>query len=524
MKTRTKKILSLLMAATLFGSLLTGCESNASSAAPSTGASTGKAIELKWLSFYGPETNDTYPQTYLEQKFNVKISNMLIDRTLWNDQFNIKLASGEIPDIFWMWGPGDVATYQKQGVLAEVPKSKIEEKMPVYAKSVSQLEPRLWFNSQVNGKNYGVPLYWENGAVPQSPVYNKDWLTKLGLSVPKTLDEYVEVLTKFANADPDGNGKKDTYGISFRGKDSLVQTMMNIYWAYGVPTMNWAPSDEDDTALTMSFNTKAWKEATQLIQQLYKDGIIDPESITDDNAQLTQKFANKRTGVLENGNFYHWLPGTGGYRIAADNAGVNLEFGHLTPKDGYYRDSAVMSGGVNNSIVGMGIQVEKDQEKMNKILEIFEALHSDEETYLATAFGKEGDTYTMKNGIPVRDSKVGDMIQQGTKYGIGTFYGLFGQAKSIPMAKFDYSAEELKLKENFLTDTNIQMPYFLGGLPSSAKYPDITAFQNENFIKFITGELNLEKDLDDFRAKWLSSGGEVLAKEATELYREQNNK
>ncbi len=502
----------------------TAAPATAAPAPAPTAAPPAKAdpIPITWLSFYGPETNDTYPQKFLEEKFNIKITNMLIDRMNWNDQLNPKLASGEIPDIFWLWSGTDLNNYAKQGILMEMTKEEIVAKMPGYAKCVEEIEPRLWLNATGDdGKLYGVPLYWFNGAIPQSPVYNKKWLDKLSLQVPKTMDEYVTALTKFAKEDPDGNGKDDTYGISFRGKDAFTQTMMQVFWGHGVMLDNFVPSDADPKVLERSFMTQGWKDAMTIIQKLYKDGVIDPESLTDDNLKLTQKFASGRVGVLENGNWYHWLPVSGNYRLAADNAGVELAFGHLPTMPGYYRTSAV-PGGVNNSPIGMGVQVGKDQAKKDKIYEILEALHSDQETYIATVFGKEGDTYTVKDGAYIKDPKVGDAIQGGTKYGLGAFYSMFSGGKSKLLMHNDYTAEETKLRDFFLEDTNVIMPYFLGGLPSSPKYPDLSTMVTEHLIKFVTCEYNLEKDLEDFKAKYLAEGGADLTKEATALFKAQN--
>ncbi|WP_289098233.1 extracellular solute-binding protein, partial [uncultured Bifidobacterium sp.] len=40
-----------------------------------------------------------------------------------------------------------------------------------------------------------------------------DWLEKLGLSEPKTVEEMFEIAEAFATHDPDGNGVADTYGL-----------------------------------------------------------------------------------------------------------------------------------------------------------------------------------------------------------------------------------------------------------------------------------------------------------------------
>ncbi len=534
MSSKAKRILALLLSVVLAVSVLAGCAaqtaSSSSSAASSSQAQASSAeskaeepaapMDIKWLSFYGPEAEGSYPQKFLEEKFNVKITNMLIDRNSWDEQLNVKLAGGDIPDVFFTWGGAFLANYVSQGVVCEIPREKIEEKMPIYYRTVMDLDPNLFLNGMVDGKNYAVSLYWDSGKTPQLPVYNKKWLENVGAEVPKTIDEFVDVMTKFTKNDPDKNGKDDTYGVSFRGKDSPVQTMIAIYGAYGVPVLNYTVADDKDE-MVMSFFTQAWKDATALIQKMYKDGVIDPESITDDNAQLTQKFANGRVGVQLHGLWYHWLPNIGGYRIAADNAGVEIAIGPLPTTTNTTRQSGVNFGNIVNSPIGMGIQVEKDTAKMDRILEIFEALHSDDETYIATNFGEEGVTYDMVDGVPVRNPIVGDAIQMGTKYGIGVFYSMFSGGKSLPMFKYDYTADQLKVREEFIKGSKTIFPYFIGNPASSSKYPDLQAFMNQNLIKFVIGELNLEGDLENFQKQYLEMGGEVLQKETNDLYQSQ---
>ena len=45
-------------------------------------------------------------------------------------------------------------------------------------------------------------------------IFRQDWLDKLGLKYPETLDDMKNVLIAFTNNDPDGNGKNDTYGYT----------------------------------------------------------------------------------------------------------------------------------------------------------------------------------------------------------------------------------------------------------------------------------------------------------------------
>ena len=65
-----------------------------------------------------------------------------------------------------------------------------------------------------DGKIYSVFNKYEGGTMP---VVRGDWLEKLGLAVPESLDDFYEVLKAFKERDPDGNGIQDTYGLSTAG-------------------------------------------------------------------------------------------------------------------------------------------------------------------------------------------------------------------------------------------------------------------------------------------------------------------
>lgn len=64
-----------------------------------------------------------------------------------------------------------------------------------------------------DGKIYIVPR--TNIVNHWGYMINQQWLGKLGLKAPTTLDEFTDVCRAFAIKYPDGNGKNDTYGVSF---------------------------------------------------------------------------------------------------------------------------------------------------------------------------------------------------------------------------------------------------------------------------------------------------------------------
>lgn len=471
-------------------------------------------INLLWLSFDPPETDNTPVQKYMEERFNVKIENMRVDRSSWAEHLNIRLATKEVPDLFFLWSNGEILEYSKQGLLAELPIELIKEKMPKYAASVDELDASLWQNSVVDGKNYAIPLYWLEGATPFLPAYNGDWLKAVGFDAPPTtLEEFEKVVYAFTFDDPDKDGKPNTYGISGRGKDSLSTLAFNsVYSAFGTNPSAWLKGE--DGKLVYGMTTERTREALKLLNKWYKDGVIDKEFLTTDYSKQRQDLANRRSGIIDSGMWNSYA-----LAIEAEFKGQNPDTELVVGKPlvGPYGDQAGFSWGVRNNFVGMGTHVVQDQQKLDKIFEILETLATDEEAYLTTFFGIEGEHYEMIEGIPKSFDEYANPTERGAKIGGGSYYNVMG-TKSSYMVKYDITPENLEYKAKATEGTTAFNNLLTFIVPESSDYPDLNRIRDEYLIKFILGEIDLDKGYDDFVALWKSSGGDTLTELVNQRY------
>jgi putative aldouronate transport system substrate-binding protein len=125
-----------------------------------------------------------------------------------------------------------------------------------------------------NGEQYGLP---EPPPIPKREglVIRKDWLDKLGLAVPTTPDELLEVAKAFTTQDPDGNGKNDTYGFGgFLTGDGLGTRFDFIMGAYGVPGL-WNFSGKGDFGLNV--RNPQYKDALAYFKSIVDAKVIDPD-------------------------------------------------------------------------------------------------------------------------------------------------------------------------------------------------------------------------------------------------------
>lgn len=140
---------------------------------------------------------------------------------------------------------------------------------------------------QKDGKIYGVFTKFQGGTMP---TVRADWLKKLNLQEPKTLDDYYNVLKAFTEQDPDGNGKKDTYGLTTAG----MYELQGFFSAAGLKQRYV----EKDGKLDVPYSTDAAIPIYQWLNKLYKEGILEPNFATNDSTKMRNLFLADRVGMI----------------------------------------------------------------------------------------------------------------------------------------------------------------------------------------------------------------------------------
>ncbi|KYG97101.1 ABC transporter substrate-binding protein [Paenibacillus jamilae] len=227
----------------------------------------------------------------LEKQTNVKIDWENIPDTDFAEKKNLLLASGDLPDAFY--GAGftdyDLINYGKDGTI--IPLEDLIDKYAPNLKALLDRRPDIKLAiTAPDGHIYGLPS-WEENKLDTNPffhVINKNWLDKLGLKVPQTLDEYTQALIAFKTKDPNGNGKADEIPLSFMHMQ-WCSDIAGIFGAFGIPD-NLEHRIVREGKVIFTASQPQYKEALKYIHDnWYKQGLIDPESFTQDAAQYLAK-------------------------------------------------------------------------------------------------------------------------------------------------------------------------------------------------------------------------------------------
>lgn len=521
-----KRIICAIVAVLLVIGSLAGCSKSAN-----TGETDNKISVMGIPSVAADKNSET--EQWLENKYGFDIEIYSVTSNYF-EKLSTMLASGEVPDVMYIDEPQNWQALVDQGFLAEVPLELIEKYAPKHFAAINSVDNRIWAISSYKDANWAIPKYSQN-EYSTSMIWRKDWLEKLGIEkVPETLDEMEQAFIKVRDGDPDGNGKKDTYGMTGSGGANQRQ-FDAIFGAFGIMPGQWIVENGKVTNSTIS--PKA-KEALTLLNKWYSMGLIDPEMITDSQEDHLRKFQGDRVACFNTSVNNMSAKTLSGIRnkenFEAAHPGAKFEdavaFGQLPlGKNG---DRGDWLWGPRTNFVVFGSHLEDDEEKLGRILSMLDDINYDEETALRVQFGEKGVTYDYNDSkigpasglkfLPPYDS---DSAARASK-GIGGFFNMFvcgGSWCGEDIAAKYSDPELMKIQEEYSAEGRYQDALMRPYLESATRFQgELDKLKTTAYSEFITGVRSLD-NWDDFVNEYLQSGGEQLQKEAQEFYKTNFN-
>lgn len=558
MKKNAKRFLAIAAAIAMLCVAAAGCSGAA--VPEGTKAASASTTEEDYIKWSGKITNAPYmfgqiendiitpmvEQKLLEYGYDIRLENVYIENTQYKELLNLRIASGDAPDIFHGIDDATFLEYNRQGTIANWEVSFFREHAPTVAAFIDSGGPAgsnkdiaqtAWEMSMYNGKMACVPYITQQAGSLINVIYNKQWLEKLGTKVPEKLDDFIELMYRFKNEDPDNNGKNDTFGLS--------TTMLNvIFGAYGgfpgflnMDYGHWYDVGEQLVAADVMLGNK---EALKLIHQLYKDGVLDPEFVTGENTggywAISQSFVNGRIGVTHSASMGHYMPvitegGAPGavlqefQKIQGPEADVVIGpwiEGPNGDRGGFLRYSVSGSSGTfYNSALN------KDPEKLGVIFEILDLFAQDLELANLAAYGSKGEHYTVQEGGWVLRANGLDGKAQN-RIGIQALRNVYGP--EVPLNEKYFAQDQSSPTNKWRNETQASYPGLAANvgylsrvytaLPSQSKYQsELMAYRDEVWLKIIQGTLPVDY-YDTFVKEWNNKGGKVLTEEANAWYAE----
>ncbi|GLX68613.1 extracellular solute-binding protein [Paenibacillus glycanilyticus] len=258
-------------------------------------------LTIRWGNMGDTFTKNTWLQE-LEKNSNVKINWQVISSSDWDAQKSVMLASGKMPDVIigdLAFGDSDIVNNLS---IFRPLDDYIDKYMPNLKAAMEETPELKKLSTFPDGKIYSMPARLPSRPYSSvQPVINQEWLDKLGLKVPDTLDELYDVLKAFKEKDPNGNGKADEIPYS-DSKD----IDMNLLAPFGITDIRGNHMVIKDGKPEYFPTSEAYKKGIAWAHKLYSEGLIDKETFTQDDTMLTAKRQNPDASLV--GFSYQWTP------------------------------------------------------------------------------------------------------------------------------------------------------------------------------------------------------------------------
>ena len=416
------------------------------------------------------------------------------------EQLNLMVASRSFPSIVeWNWlnyigGPEKAI---QDGVA--IPLNDLINKYAPNLKKILTKNPAA--RKQImtdNGTIYCFPFLRLDPGITTAVglQIRKNWLDKLHLKEPQTIDDWYKMLKAFKEKDPNGNGKADEIPFTAMKFDGL-----NNRWEFAGlnPFLGcWGIGPEFyqiHNKVRYGPVQPQYKQFLTTMNKWYKEGLVDPGFMANDVKQRDSLISSDRAGAW-NGQ----LSGDMGRLIQLNRVknpdfsiiGAAFPIGPAGKAYNFDRETIRVFPGV-------GAAITKNNKHVIETVKYLDYGYSDE-GHRYMNYGVEGVSYEMVNGAP----KFKEVITNNPKYsidqGIGTYCRGVGQPPTyfelgLMMQRWFLPEQQEASKKWRDANTSRVMPPVTMSPEEARKYAsimnDVNTYVEEMTAKFITGQVPL---------------------------------
>lgn len=239
------------------------------------------ASENIWISAY---------KDYL----NIDVSRIVAeDTTALNALINTSLASGDMPDVI-ICSKDMFYTLAENGVLVDLSDYYNNYTQGRLVKAAFESLDQM--NAcTIDGQMLGFPNVNNFYNCTQLLWIRQDWLDKVNMEAPTTIDEMLDVARAFQTANLGGS---DTMGFGMLADAGGTNHFSDYYGfmaAYGAVLGTWM--EQDDGSFIWGHTSDAVRKGLLTLQSAYSEGLISSDFGVMDQATLSEKVANGICGM-----------------------------------------------------------------------------------------------------------------------------------------------------------------------------------------------------------------------------------
>ncbi|MDF2652861.1 MAG: bacterial extracellular solute-binding protein [Paenibacillus sp.] len=327
----------------------------------------------------------------IEKRTGVKINWEVVPGAQYTEFMNVRLAAGRnLPDIFRLTespvkAAADGVVIPLDDLIAKHAPNirKLFADNPSVESGMRAPDGKIYAIQSVNsGANINDPYGW---------LIRKDWLEKLGLKEPQTLDEWYTVLKAFKEKDPNGNGRQDEIPLS---PDYSYQGLGLFGSAFGLHLFVYSNGYFPDKNNKVEYHwiKPETKELITWFNKLYSEGLIDNQFAVNKVEQIDSGISRNVVGVTN-----HFVNNVNRYNSMMKQAGVQSADWVITnPPKGPNHEPFYEMG----APLGLSFGISKDAKNPDIAMKWLDYIYASEEGARFVTFGIEGLSYKVENGKP----------------------------------------------------------------------------------------------------------------------------
>jgi len=501
--------------------------------------SIGRSIDPNYK-YEGDDTaEDNVYTRWLKDAYNIEVKHEWESSTAdYGQKVSLAIGSNDLPDAMLV-DETQLRQMVKAGQLADL--TEVYEKYGTdRLKQIYESNEGLLEGVTFDGKLYALP----ETTLPSAPLtwIRKDWLDKLGLEEPKSLEDIEKIAKAFIDNKMGGENTIGIVGTQQGG--SLYSTFLSssdhflnfspVFFAMDAYPGIWV-EDENGNAQYGS-TTEETKAAVSILRDWYAEGIIDKEIAIRKSSQ--EVISSGQTGIF----FGPWW------------SAYNLTDSIKNDPEANWRPYAapLNAEGEFNSNQATGsnfIVVKKSYEHPEAIIKMLNIHVNEKEESYKTAVGKEmtsqeiplflimghGDQldYAVNTTQKVLTGEMS--LEEVDKLNYGFTYELASHVKNVKLEPFDnYDIQywDQETDKDFFThiyahlnggstfvNTKVNWTKSLATAQTKtmqSKWSNLKKLEDEVLLKIIMGTAPIE-EFDSFVEKWKQQGGNEITEEVNAL-------
>ncbi len=476
---------------------------------------------------------------YIKDKLNVEIKHAWVAQgDAYAQKVALSIASNDIPDVMFI--------NQLSTLNSLVESDIIEDLTGVYEQYGSPLLKEYYASAGTNAqgvlKALETPTF--KGSLMALPDLNtqanaitqlwirQDWMDKLQLQAPKSIDDIVLIAKAFIERDPDGNNKNDTVGLT--GSADLLGVNMHhvfnsIFTAYHAYPRQWLKDSAGNTVYGSILPEV--KTALAKLNEMYSAGVIDKEFATRKQDDTNALIASGKAGMMFGPWWSPWWPLTD----TVKNDSKAEWSAYMAPLDTEGKFISTMQP-INNSFV----VVKKGYSNPEAVVKVLNTqqrvlVWKDPDVTLDKQLYPKDLGYTVdwgnwpftlsieyidaveKRAKLIKDVLDGNSSPDSLDQAARGWYDLTVQEKADPKKDLNAWSHSVVVLSGarsmaFTDITKVYSEFYGTTETMETKKATLDKLENETFLKIILGSAPIE-EFDKFVTQWKQLGGDEITKE-----------